>query len=386
MNPVVVVHGGGAGNISKERKERVRQGIVKAASEGYAVLKAGGSAVDAVEEAVAVLEDDPEFNAGHGSVLNVNGEVEMDASIMDGKDLSTGAVSAVRCIANPVKLARLVMEKTPHCFLTDQGAAQFAAEMGIPEIPGEKLVTERNKKRLEKEKHEKAAQKPDCQKNLGTVGAVALDCKGNVAYATSTGGTINKLVGRVGDSPCVGSGGYADNSIGAVSTTGHGESILKVNLARLTLFHVEQAPLTFLLSHSVQELQQSQVSRSIYKAAQVDAPWTLAKSSFFVCFCRSPGPTWVSVQRPHPNADLVSCAPPICTAISVCLISGSGTVTVTQRMLSHCSQTERVSTRGGTVSPHTRPPVLDRMYQCNAPAVWVPGSMQVHFQSPPTQL
>lgn len=240
MNPVVVVHGGGASNISKERKERVRQGIVKAASEGYAVLKAGGSAVDAVEKAVAVLEDDPEFNAGHGSVLNVNGEVEMDASIMDGKDLSTGAVSAVRCIANPIKLARLVMEKTPHCFLTDQGAAQFAAEMGIPEIPGEKLVTERNKKRLEKEKHEKAAQKPDCQKNLGTVGAVALDCRGNVAYATSTGGTINKLVGRVGDSPCVGSGGYADNSIGAVSTTGHGESILKVNLARLTLFHVEQ--------------------------------------------------------------------------------------------------------------------------------------------------
>ncbi|KAL4671943.1 hypothetical protein H8957_010014 [Semnopithecus entellus] len=240
MNPIVVVHGGGAGPISKDRKERVHQGIIRAATVGYGILREGGSAVDAVEGAVVALEDDPEFNAGCGSVLNTNGEVEMDASIMDGKDLSVGAVSAVRCIANPIKLARLVMEKTPHCFLTDQGAAQFAAAVGVPEIPGEKLVTEKNKKRLEKEKHEKDAQKTDCQKNLGTVGAVALDSKGNVAYATSTGGIVNKMVGRVGDTPCVGAGGYADNDIGAISTTGHGESILKVNLARLTLFHIEQ--------------------------------------------------------------------------------------------------------------------------------------------------
>uniref|UniRef100_A0A8D0NKA7 Isoaspartyl peptidase/L-asparaginase n=1 Tax=Sus scrofa TaxID=9823 RepID=A0A8D0NKA7_PIG len=218
----------------------VRQGIVKAATVGYNILKEGGSAVDAVEGAVVVLEDDAEFNAGHGSVLNENGEVEMDASIMNGKDLSAGAVSAVRCVANPIKLARLVMEKTHHCFLTDQGAAKFAADNGIPAIPGEQLVTERNKKRLEKEKHEKCAQKSDPQKSLGTVGAVAVDCRGNVAYATSTGGIVNKMPGRVGDTPCIGSGGYADNDIGAISTTGHGESILKVNLARLTLFHVEQ--------------------------------------------------------------------------------------------------------------------------------------------------
>uniref|UniRef100_A0A8D0UYK1 Isoaspartyl peptidase/L-asparaginase n=1 Tax=Sus scrofa TaxID=9823 RepID=A0A8D0UYK1_PIG len=218
---VIVVHGGGASCISKDRKERVRQGIVKAATVGYNILKEGGSAVDAVEGAVVVLEDDAEFNAGHGSVLNENGEVEMDASIMNGKDL-------------------LVMEKTHHCFLTDQGAAKFAADNGIPAIPGEQLVTERNKKRLEKEKHEKCAQKSDPQKSLGTVGAVAVDCRGNVAYATSTGGIVNKMPGRVGDTPCIGSGGYADNDIGAISTTGHGESILKVNLARLTLFHVEQ--------------------------------------------------------------------------------------------------------------------------------------------------
>ncbi|XP_054581066.1 isoaspartyl peptidase/L-asparaginase isoform X2 [Eptesicus fuscus] len=240
MNPVVVVHGGGASHIAKDRKEMVRQGVLRAATAGYSVLQAGGSAVDAVESAVAVLEDDPEFNAGCGSVLNVNGDVEMDASIMNGKDLSSGAVSAVRCIANPIKLARLVMEKTPHCFLTDRGAAEFAAAMGIRAVPREQLVTERNRKRLEKEKRGKDAQKPEPQKNLGTVGAVALDSKGDVAYATSTGGIVNKMVGRVGDTPCIGCGGYADNDIGAISTTGHGESILKVNLARLTLFHVEQ--------------------------------------------------------------------------------------------------------------------------------------------------
>uniref|UniRef100_A0A8L2QFS3 Isoaspartyl peptidase/L-asparaginase n=1 Tax=Rattus norvegicus TaxID=10116 RepID=A0A8L2QFS3_RAT len=236
---VVVVHGGGASNISPGRKELVSEGIAKAATEGYNILKAGGSAVDAVEGAVTMLENDPEFNAGYGSVLNADGDIEMDASIMDGKDLSAGAVSAVRCIANPVKLARLVMEKTPHCFLTGRGAEKFAADMGIPQTPAEKLITERTKKHLEKEKLEKGAQKADCPKNSGTVGAVALDCKGNLAYATSTGGIVNKMVGRVGDSPS-GAGGYADNNLGAVSTTGHGESILKVNLARLALFHVEQ--------------------------------------------------------------------------------------------------------------------------------------------------
>ncbi|XP_023509972.1 isoaspartyl peptidase/L-asparaginase [Equus caballus] len=240
MNPVLVVHGGAVRIVDKDQKEPVRQGIIRAATVGYNILREGGSAVDAVESAVTVLEDDPEFNAGFGSVLNTDGEVEMDASIMNGKDLSAGAVSAVRCVANPIKLARLVMEKTPHCFLTDQGAAKFAAAMGIPEVPGKQLVTERNIKLLAKEKHEKDAQKLDCQKNLGTVGAVALDCRGNVAYATSTGGIVNKMVGRVGDTPCIGSGGYADNDIGAVSTTGHGESIMKVNLARLALFHMEQ--------------------------------------------------------------------------------------------------------------------------------------------------
>ncbi|XP_027714579.1 isoaspartyl peptidase/L-asparaginase [Vombatus ursinus] len=240
IQPVIVVHGGGAGSISKERSERVRLGVTKAALLGYNILKDGRSALDAVEEAVVSLEDDPEFNAGNGSVLNEDGQIEMDASIMEGKSLCTGAVSAVKSIANPIKLARLVMEKTNHCFLTDRGAACFAKSMGIPTVPGEKMMTERNIKRLKKEKAEKTNFLDDVDNNTGTVGAVALDKNGNLAYATSTGGIINKMVGRVGDSPCVGSGGYADNEIGAVSTTGHGESILRVNLARLVIFHLEQ--------------------------------------------------------------------------------------------------------------------------------------------------
>ncbi|XP_036116963.1 isoaspartyl peptidase/L-asparaginase-like [Molossus molossus] len=240
MNPVVLVHGGASSEIPQDLEERLRQGVVRAATAGYKVLKEGGRALDAVEAAVTILEDDPEFNAGHGAVLNAEGTVEMDASIMDGRDLSSGAVCAARCIANPIQLARLVMEKTPHCLLTSHGAAKFACAMGVPVIPGEQLITERNRQDLEKEKQKTDAETPSPQKNQGTVGAVALDSNGDVAYATSTGGLMNKMVGRVGDSPCVGSGGYADSAMGAVSSTGHGESILKVNLARLILFHVQQ--------------------------------------------------------------------------------------------------------------------------------------------------
>ncbi|XP_014118823.1 PREDICTED: isoaspartyl peptidase/L-asparaginase isoform X3 [Pseudopodoces humilis] len=202
MKPVIVVHGG-AGRIFKEREEGCRAGVVRAALRGYCVLKQGGSAIDAVEEAVRSMEDDPHFNAGCGSVLNEKGEVEMDAIIMDGKNLDSGAVSAVKCIANPIKLARLVMEKTKHMLLTDHGARFFAQAMGIPEIPGEKLITERSRERWKKNL-EPDSNPEEFQKDLGTVGAVAIDSEGNVACATSTGGLSNKLVGRVGDTACIG--------------------------------------------------------------------------------------------------------------------------------------------------------------------------------------
>ncbi|XP_066460560.1 isoaspartyl peptidase/L-asparaginase isoform X2 [Eleutherodactylus coqui] len=221
MKPVIVVHGG-AGTIVKEYEEGYRSGVKRAALQGYNILREGGDAVTAVEEAVVVPEDDPLFNAGHGSVLNEEGEVEMDAIIMDGKDLTSGAVSAVKCIANPIKLARLVMEKA----------------QGISEVPGEQLITERSRERWRK--NLKPGSNPVAyQLGLGTVGAVAIDRQGNVACATSTGGMTNKMVGRVGDTACIGSGGYANNSVGAVSTTGHGESIMKVILARLILHYME---------------------------------------------------------------------------------------------------------------------------------------------------
>ncbi|KAE8603216.1 hypothetical protein XENTR_v10014256 [Xenopus tropicalis] len=163
----------------------------------------------------------------------------MDAIIMDGKNLDSGAVSAVRNIANPIKLARLVMEKTDHMLLTCEGATLFAKAQGIPETPNDTLITERSRKRWMKNLKENSNPIAD-QIGLGTVGAVAIDCEGNMACATSTGGLTNKMVGRVGDTACIGSGGYADNNVGAVSTTGHGESIMKVILARLILHYMEQ--------------------------------------------------------------------------------------------------------------------------------------------------
>ncbi|XP_007902385.1 isoaspartyl peptidase/L-asparaginase isoform X1 [Callorhinchus milii] len=236
--PVIVVHGG-CGVYLPELMEGSVLGVRAAALKGFCVLQQGGSALDAVEVATVALEDNPLFNAGHGAVLNERGEIEFDAIIMDGKSLNAGAVSAVKNIANPIKLARLVMEKTKHVMLTDQGASQFAKAMGIPEVPMESLITEKARKQWE------TNLAPDAnpvasQIGLGTVGAVAMDCEGNLACATSTGGITNKMVGRVGDTPLIGSGGYADNCLGAVSTTGTGEAIMKMVLSRLILFYMEQ--------------------------------------------------------------------------------------------------------------------------------------------------
>ncbi|KAK9541960.1 hypothetical protein VZT92_001968 [Zoarces viviparus] len=239
MFPVVVVHGG-AGHIPKERSEKSMSGLCSAARAGYVILRGGGSSMDAVVEVVRQLENNPSFNAGCGSVLNAKGEVEMDAIVMDGKALGSGAVSGVCNIANPIQLARLVMNKTSHVCLTSEGANQFARSMGVPEVPPESLITEYSRMRWTKNLAVDA-DPVECQMGkMGTVGAVAVDSEGNVACATSTGGMLNKMEGRVGDTPCIGSGGYADNLVGAVSTTGHGEAIMKVTLARLILFHMEQ--------------------------------------------------------------------------------------------------------------------------------------------------
>ncbi|KAF5910123.1 isoaspartyl peptidase/L-asparaginase [Clarias magur] len=231
---------GGAGYIPKEQAESASVGVREATRKGYAILKSGGSAVDAVVEAVTILENNPNFNAGRGSVLNIKGEVEMDALVMDGCTLACGAVAAVKKVANPIQLARLVMDKTNHVCLAADGASQFARAMGIPEVPGESLITDYAIKRWQDNLLPDADPVQAQMGKMGTVGAVAVDVQGNVACATSTGGIINKMEGRVGDTPCVGCGAYADNQIGAVAPTGHGEAIMKVVLSRQILFHMEQ--------------------------------------------------------------------------------------------------------------------------------------------------
>lgn len=235
--PVIVVHGG-AWNFPDAADEASRNGCHQAALAGARILNSGGKALDAVEAAVRVLEDDPTFGAGRGSVLTDQGELEMDACIVDGRSLNAGGVASIGNIANPVSLARRVMENTPHVLIVGAGAKAFAAREKVPFVPTEQLVTPDVRKQYDdfRAKYPNAVTEQfnkDQFANSGhdTVGAVAIDENGDVAAATSTGGITNKLQGRVGDSPLVGSGAFADNDRGAVSSTGHGESIIKVCLA-----------------------------------------------------------------------------------------------------------------------------------------------------------
>jgi beta-aspartyl-peptidase (threonine type) len=227
--PAIIVHGG-AGADPAEGRDELRAGVRAATQAGWARLSEGGSAVDAVEAAVRALEDHPRFNAGRGSVLTAAGTVEMDASIMEGDRLRCGAVGAVSRIANPITLARRVMEDGRHVLLVAEGALAFARAAGLPECDPETLITDRQRRR-----HREALAKG------GTVGAVALDRQGTIAAATSTGGIAGKLPGRVGDSALIGSGTYADSTLGAASCTGDGEAIIRVVLARRALEYLKEA-------------------------------------------------------------------------------------------------------------------------------------------------
>ena len=213
----IVVHGG-AGTVAPERFERLRAGVRTAAAAGHAILVANGRALDAVVAAVRVLEDDPEFNAGLGAALTCDGTVETDASVMDGATQRAGAVAAVPDLREAVALARAVLDRGEHVMLAGSAAWRFAAEVGIAPSPPGALVTERARTRL-------------AEMSKGTVGAVALDRDGRFAAATSTGGINGKRPGRVGDSPVIGAGTWADARC-AISATGDGEAILRVALAR----------------------------------------------------------------------------------------------------------------------------------------------------------
>lgn len=233
MKPTLIVHGG-AWRIAEETHADHIAGTRAAAQAGWHVLCHGGSALDAVEIAVSAMEDDPVFDAGVGSVLNRAGDIEVDAMIMDGRTLALGAVAAVRGIKNPVRLARVIMQDTDHCVLVAEGARRFAEEKGIRLCAAAELTVPR-----EIERFRKLQEVPDYHLSdeftpdpMDTVGAVAIDQAGNIAAATSTGGVHFKLPGRVGDSPLVGSGAYADNLTGGASATGHGESIMRVLLSK----------------------------------------------------------------------------------------------------------------------------------------------------------
>ncbi|GJQ69062.1 hypothetical protein Trydic_g6226 [Trypoxylus dichotomus] len=235
MEPILLVHGGAGEIPNDERAQQLLEGVKYAAKEGYKVLKAKSSLLDGVETAVRILEDNDMYNAGKGSVLNLDGEVEMDASIMVGADLSAGAVTIVKDVKNPITLARKVMEKTPHFMLAGEGALRFAKEQGLEIVPPGALVTQAKRERLALIK----AKLTEKGSELGTVGAVA-SFNGHVVAATSTGGYEGKMVGRSSDTCVLGSGTYADDDLGAVSTTGHGESIAKFCLAYAILKEIEK--------------------------------------------------------------------------------------------------------------------------------------------------
>ena len=242
MNQVALAVHGGAGTIERssmtpEQESEYRAGIEKALRTGEKILRDGGSALDATEAAVRILEDDPHFNAGKGADFTSAGTNEMDAAIMDGRTLAAGAVAAVQHVRNPITLARAVMEKSKHVFLVGAGAEEFAKRNGIELVDAKYFFTQRRWDELKKKQAEKAGASGGNQfitsdaDRHGTVGAVALDEDGNLAAATSTGGTTNKLPGRVGDSPIIGAGTYANNASCAVSCTGDGEYFIRAAVA-----------------------------------------------------------------------------------------------------------------------------------------------------------
>jgi len=238
----IMVHGGaGALDNVKDERTAVRylESIHNVLEHGREIMKLGGSALQCAETCASLLEDDPVFNAGCGSVLNEHGKVEMDAAIMDGRDLSAGAVAAVDNIANPIQLARMVMTESEHVMLIAEGAMRFADHCGIDRVPEDYFYTPDRVQQLKEARlkgkimldHDDTEGNMEDQK-YGTIGAIAMDAEGNLAAATSTGGIVNKRMGRVGDSPIVGAGVYADNETCAVSATGYGEDFMRTVIAK----------------------------------------------------------------------------------------------------------------------------------------------------------
>jgi L-asparaginase / beta-aspartyl-peptidase len=231
LKPSLIVHGG-AWEIPDDAVEACRAGCRRALEAGWKVLSAGGSALDAAEEAIVALEDDPVFDAGTGSHLNRDGRIELDAILMDGATLKAGAVAAVERVRNPVRLARKILENSEHMMLVGAGAEQFAREQGIALCRPEELILAREREAWESCRQGRHRAALHFGHRHGTVGAAAQDVQGNIVAGTSTGGTCCKLPGRVGDSPLIGCGCYADREAGGASATGWGEAIMKIVMAK----------------------------------------------------------------------------------------------------------------------------------------------------------
>jgi len=244
-SPIIVVHGG-AWAIPDEVCQAHQQGVERAAAAGWRALERGATSLDAVEDAVAAMEDDETFDAGRGAFLNRDGRVQLDALIMDGANLKAGGVGCVERLLNPVRAARVVLEKSPHLYFVAEGAERFASENGIRLIDNSELILPREIERWKNAAEQRYLKVPEefsggrglHDDSHDTVGAVALDHHGNIAAATSTGGTLNKAPGRVGDSSLIGCGCYADNETAAASTTGWGEPMMKLVLAKWATDHV----------------------------------------------------------------------------------------------------------------------------------------------------
>lgn len=237
LRPAVIVHGG-AGDLDPARADDARAGCTRAVEAGLAVLAAGGSALDAACAAVRVLEDDPLFNAGTGSALSRAGTVECDAAVMDGRTVRIGAVASMTDAPSAISIARAVLDDGEHCLLCGEGAWEFAAERGFRRAEPGAMITERSRQRWDAERRRREARAaggpvPGAPTSGGTVGACVIDRHGNVASATSTGGTVFKRPGRIGDSPLCGCGTYADDRAGAASATGNGEAIMRVTMSRV---------------------------------------------------------------------------------------------------------------------------------------------------------
>ena len=236
-SPVILIHGGAGtierGLLTDSLETLIRDALQKALDTGYEILGSGGTAMDAVEATIIVLENCPEFNAGKGAVMTDIGTHELDASIMDGSDTNAGAVAGIRTVKSPIQAARAVMLHSPHVMLSGEGAEQFAKMQGLEMVENSYFTTPRIQEKWNATHNEEGSNAVKSKfSKFGTVGCVALDENGNIAAGTSTGGMMNKKFGRIGDSPIIGAGTYADNETCGVSCTGHGEYFIRIGVAK----------------------------------------------------------------------------------------------------------------------------------------------------------